>query len=101
MSWEGSDRKARLPKNWAQLRAQVLKRDDHRCTWRLKSGKRCPRKATDVDHRVAGDNHALTNLQALCADHHAKKSSLEGRQARQGKQALRRRPPEAMPGRVR
>lgn len=101
MSWDGSDRKSRLPKNWPVLVSQTKKRAGGRCEWRLKSGKRCPRAGSDCDHKRAGDNHDLSNLQWLCAHHHGVKSSLEGRQAQRAKKALRRRPPEAMPGRVR
>lgn len=101
MTWDGSDRKSRLPKNWSILVAQVKKRAGGRCEWRLKSGKRCPRAGTDCDHKIAGDNHDLSNLQWLCTDHHAKKSSFEGHRARKAKQSLRRRPPEPHPGRVR
>lgn len=101
MSWEGSDRKSRLPGNWLQLVGQTKKRAGGRCEWRLKSGKRCPRPGTDCDHKRAGDNHDLSNLQLLCAHHHAKKSSFEGQRARKAKQSLRRRPPEPHPGRVR
>lgn len=101
MSWDTSDRKDRLPANWPKLVAQCKKAAGGRCQWRLKSGKRCPREGTDCDHRVAGDNHSPSNLQWLCSHHHAIKSSLEGRQAKRAKKALRRRPPEPMPGRVR
>lgn len=101
MSWDDSDRKSRLPKNWPQLVAMTKKAAGGRCQWRLKSGKRCPRIGTDCDHKRPGDDHSPSNLQWLCPHHHGKKSSLEGRQARQAKQALRRRPPEAHPGRTR
>lgn len=101
MSWETSDRKDHLPSNWYHLVAQVKKRAKGRCEWRLKSGKRCPRDGTDCDHRTPGDNHSLSNLQWLCAHHHGKKSSAEGRKARADKRALRYRAPEPHPGRVR
>ena len=101
MSWEGSDRKQRLPANWAALVAEVKRRDGGQCTWRLPSKKRCPRAGTDVDHRVAGDDHSLANLQLLCEHHHGKKSSLEGRQAKAKIRRSRYRPAEEHPGRVR
>lgn len=100
--WEGSDRRERLPENWPALRAERLKKDDYRCTWRLKSGARCPRAATDVDHRKAmEDDHRVAALQSLCAAHHGKKSALEGNQARRARQASRFRPQEDHPGAVR
>jgi 5-methylcytosine-specific restriction protein A len=100
VSWETSDRKDRLPADWPKLVALVKKRAGGRCEWRLPSRKRCPRDGTDCDHRVAGDNHALSNLQWLCAAHHAKKSSMEGRKAKSDRRALRYRPPAPHPGRV-
>jgi 5-methylcytosine-specific restriction protein A len=100
VSWDGSDRKSRLPADWPIRVAKVKKRDGGRCTWRLRSGKRCPRPGTDVDHRKPGDNHDLANLQLLCAHHHGKKSSGEGRKARADRRALRYRAPEPHPGRV-
>lgn len=101
MSWEGSDRKSRLPADWAKRVAQVKKRAGGRCEWRLKSGKRCPRPGTDCDHKRAGDDHSISNLQWLCGHHHGKKSSMEGRKARADRRALRYRTPEPHPGRVR
>lgn len=100
--WEGSDRRARLPDNWDQLRIQRLDIDGWRCTWRLPSGKRCPRRATDVDHRVAmSDDHRIEALQSLCAHHHGKKSAREGNQARRALKQSRYREPEEHPGRLR
>jgi 5-methylcytosine-specific restriction protein A len=101
VSWETSDRKDRLPENWFKLVAQVKKRAGGRCEWRLKSRARCPRPGTDCDHKNPGDDHSLSNLQWLCAHHHGKKSSAEGRKARADRRALRYRAPEPHPGRVR
>jgi 5-methylcytosine-specific restriction protein A len=100
--WEGSDRRARLPANWPRLRAKRLEIDGHRCTWRLPSGKRCPRAATEVDHKVAmSDDHRIQALQSLCSDHHAKKTVQDARKGKAAKKASRRRPPEDPPGRLR
>ncbi len=100
--WEGSDRKSRLPENWAELVRKVKARDGNRCTWRLpRSGSRCPRPGTEVDHRVPGDDHRMWNLRLLCAFHHAQKSAREGTQAREKLKASGRRPPEGHPGAVR
>lgn len=99
--WEGSDRRQRLPGNWNALRAEVLKRDAGRCTWTLPSGKRCPRRATDVDHREPGDDHSLANLQALCGHHHGKKSAREGVQGRAKRRAKPPKRIEEHPGMIR
>jgi 5-methylcytosine-specific restriction endonuclease McrA len=101
MAWEGSDRRSRLPANWAALVSQVKKRDEGRCTWLLPSRKRCPRPGTDVDHRFPGDNNSLRNLQLLCAHHHEAKTAMDNRRAKGKIKASRYRPPEEHPGRVR
>ena len=100
MSWEGSDRKDRLPDGWSTLVTAVKRRDKGRCTWRLPSGARCPRDGTDVDHKVPGDDHSMKNLRLLCPLHHGQKSSREGRRAKADRRASRYRRPEAHPGRV-
>lgn len=86
--WEGSARTDELPHDWAQIRAAVLERDRYRCS--------CGAQATDVDHIRPGNDHSLTNLQALCRRCHTAKSSREGNQARW--QHRRARPPERHPG---
>lgn len=101
MAWEGSDRRSRLPANWAALVGQVKKRDQNRCTWILPSRKRCPRPGTDVDHRRPGDDHSLRNLQLLCAHHHEVKTAMDNRRAKGAIRASKRRAPEEHPGRVR
>lgn len=103
MTWsDESARRAELPADWPKIREKRLKMDGHRCTWRLKSGARCPRVATDVDHRdqSRNDDHSLGNLQSLCAHHHGKKSAIEGVAARRRRRRgpSRRRQPEAHPG---
>lgn len=101
MAWEGSDRRERLPDNWDSLRRERLRLDGFRCTWRLASGRRCPRKATDVDHRVAmSDDHRLEALQSLCAHHHGKKTAREGYLAKKKRRESRYRPREEHPGRA-
>lgn len=99
--WAGSDRRSRLPRDWNQLRQVVLKRDGGRCTWTLPSGARCPRPATDVDHRIPGDDHRLENLQALCSHHHGRKSAQEGVQARAQRKVGRKRRQEQHPSQMR
>lgn len=78
MTWAGSNRRERLPRNWPALRRRVIKRDDGQCTWRYSDGTRCEQPGTDVDHITPGDDHALTNLRLLCSWHHARKSASEG-----------------------
>lgn len=95
--WKGSNRKSRLPVDWARLRKVVLERSDYHCEW-IEDGQPCYSRATDVDHIVSGDLHTLDNLQSLCGPHHRRKSSQEGRAAQEKLKALRTRPAEPQPG---
>lgn len=106
-NWEGSNRKATLPSDWAKLRAIVINQAGGRCQRIHKSGRRCWDKGTDVDHiqpHSEGGNDDISNLQLLCKFCHAKKSSAEGGRAFQQNMAkLRasiRREPERHPGKV-
>lgn len=101
MAWESSDRRSRLPANWDELVRLVWARDKGRCTWRLPSGKRCPRRGADVDHRKNDDDHRLENLQLLCRTHHDKKTSREAWSGRKRRRDATIRPPEAHPGIIR
>lgn len=78
MAWQGSTRRARLPRNWRTLRARVLRRDGYICQARFSEGQLCGQPATDVDHIEPGDDHSMANLRALCAWCHARKSATEG-----------------------
>jgi 5-methylcytosine-specific restriction protein A len=99
VSWDESDRRERLPDNWPELVVAVKRRAGGQCQWKLpKTGKRCPRRGTDVDHRVPGDDHSMSNLQLLCPHHHGMKSSAEGRAAKRAKKQSRYRPSEEHPG---
>jgi 5-methylcytosine-specific restriction protein A len=98
MAWESSDRSDRLPPDWKNLVAQVWKRDKGRCTWKLPSGARCPRKGADVDHRKNNDDHRLSNLQLLCRHHHDKKTQREAIFGKRKKRAVRARREERHPG---
>jgi 5-methylcytosine-specific restriction protein A len=84
MGWESSNRKRRLPRDWHRLRAIVLRNANHQCEV-IEEGKRCPNNATDVDHIIAGDDHSIGNLRAICTQHHKVKSSHEGNAARKQK----------------
>ncbi len=79
--WVGSTRRSRLLANWATvIRPAVLRRDQGVCQLRFPDV--CVSVATDVDHKKAGDDHRLSNLQAACAPCHRKKSAAEGAAAR-------------------
>lgn len=98
--WAGSDRKSRLPADWARRVAQVKARSGGRCEL-MHEGKggrivRCWRRGRDVDHKVRGDDHRLENLQHLCGVHHGEKSAQEGVAARRA--AAARRQGERHPG---
>ena len=78
--FRGSDRRKRLPGNWQRLRTQVLRRDNYTC-----SVLDCNQTARDIDHKVRGDDHSLSNLQALCPYHHRIKTSQEANEIRWSK----------------
>lgn len=94
VSWNSSSRRERLPQGWAQLARRVLTRDRRVCQLAFPG---CLKKATEVDHRKAGDDHSESNLQAVCRVCHAKKSSSEGLAAQARKRALQKRPPMRHP----
>lgn len=96
-AWSGSDRKGRLPVDWERLRQQVLRLCGHQCEW-IEDGYRCTNEATDVDHRIPGDDHSLVNLQGLCNPHHLTKTGREVQEAQAKIKALRRLPEEKQPG---
>lgn len=98
MAWEGSDRAARLPKDWPRLQPRILRRDRHQCQLRYPG--LCIGTATEVDHRKPGDDHSPANLQAACHPCHAHKSALEGGAASATARAARprHRPAEPHPG---
>lgn len=99
--WASSDRQASLPSNWKQLVAEVWKRDGGQCRWLLpKSGKRCPRKGADVDHRYGPNRHKIDDLWLLCRTHHDAKTAKESYAGRM-KRKTKKRPPERHPGLLR
>jgi 5-methylcytosine-specific restriction endonuclease McrA len=60
-----------------------MHRDGRRCQWlRADTGEICGLEASDVDHIEPGDNHDLSNLQALCRFHHLRKTGGETAGAR-------------------
>lgn len=56
-AFEGSTRRARLPANWDELRADADRRNPkHICHWCGLPG------GSDLDHKRAGDDHSPENL---------------------------------------
>ena len=100
MPWTTSNRRQRLPTNWNKLRKQVLAKANYKCagldpvttpppTTREAQGgahrwhhPACTMRATDVDHIIAGDNHELSNLQALSHACHTAKTTHENAAAK-------------------
>jgi len=97
VSWEGSDRRARLPHDWQKRRLRVLIRDGYKCQVRLATGPLCLQPAGEVDHIVPGDNHDPANLRAICRSCHGRKTAAEGNAARK-RLPPKRRPAERHPG---
>jgi hypothetical protein len=95
--WQGSNRRTTLPRNWPELRQQVMRRDGYRCTALQRDEARCPEPGTDVDHIGDPNDHSLENLRLLCSWHHDRKSSAQGNAARTRPPSLRR-PTEQHPG---
>lgn len=78
-----------------------MERCGGRCEVLKKDGSRCRDKAVDVDHiqnNASGGSDALSNLQGICAWHHARKSAREGVDARAALNAMLYRKPETHPG---
>lgn len=99
MSWARSTRRDRLPSDWPARRREVLARAGGRCQAIMSDGTRCRDRANQCDHIIAGDNHAPSNLQALCAWHHGRKTAAEGAAARAlNPKATRKRGTETHPG---
>lgn len=93
MSWQTSDRRARLPKNWPTLRAKVKRRANGKCE-AVAHVPECNGIGTDCDHVKQGDDHSLDNLQWLSRPCHEAKTRLDNGLIR--KRAI---PPEQHPGR--
>jgi len=94
--WQGT---RHMPTDWARRKTTVMHNAGNQCQ-AIEGGTRCPLPATEVDHIVPlGEEgtHDMTNLAALCHDHHAIKSKAEAARGR-ARQPRERRPPEAHPG---
>ena len=99
MNWGSSDRRLRLPQDWAQRRAAVKARANGRCEAKLHA-KGCNGVGTDCDHIVAGDNHDLSNLQWLSYACHKAKTARESAERNGRYKRLRRHPNERHPGMI-
>jgi 5-methylcytosine-specific restriction protein A len=95
MTWDTSDRRARLPKDWVARVARVKARAKGRCEDTHHAAD-CDGRAVEIDHIVQGDDHSLTNLQALSVACHARKTRLDN-----GYQASVKAPLEQHPGKIR
>lgn len=106
MSWSTSDRRQRLPHDWAKRVAKTKARAKGRCEgislggeprWHVDT---CPGVGTDCDHEKRGDDHRLPNLRWLSHECHTRKTTHEATLAREAKRAALRLPTEAHPGRA-
>jgi len=95
-AWNRSSRKDRLPRDWPSRRAEVFRTKGRICL--LAYAGVCTLEATEVDHIEPGDNHEPDNLQPVCSECHAVKSSAEGYHARARKGRARMRKTEKHPG---
>ena len=99
MAWTTSDRAARLPKDWNQRRRAILTRDQHQCQAREHEPD-CDGTATEVDHIISGDDHSMSNLQALSAECHKAKTARDNANRLADIRAMRYRAEEDHPGRI-
>lgn len=88
MAWGEKGRD--LPPDWFARVAAVKRRAKstsklgiEQCEYKLPSGKRCPRKGTDVDHKYDRNKHDVWALQLLCQAHHKPKTQQEALAGRQ------------------
>ncbi|MFE0171544.1 HNH endonuclease [Streptomyces sp. NPDC059002] len=103
MNWNTSDRRSRLPSNWSIIRARIWRRDSGLCQHiRYDTGMPCFLDGAAVDHVINNDDHSDSNLQVLCAWHHAQKTGKEGAAGRakaRSSRSLRTNEPR-IPGRL-
>jgi 5-methylcytosine-specific restriction endonuclease McrA len=92
-----SDRGSNMGSRWAAIRQKVLRDSGGVCAKCGEDG------ACEVDHIVSrrlGGSNEYNNLQALCRNCHARKSSSEGNAAKARLRAARVRPSGRHPGRA-
>jgi 5-methylcytosine-specific restriction protein A len=97
--FHGSNRRATLPRNWPQIRQQVLRRDGYQCQIRAPM---CATIAREVDHVGDRNDHRPEALRAACTPCHRDRSSRQGGRAAgvraRARKAARFRSPESHPG---
>lgn len=89
MPWSTSNRSQRLPADWSKRRRLVLRRDPT-CQLRYDC---CTIDSTEVDHRIHGDDHSITNLQGVCSPCHKRKTRAEAQAAKPSRQRKSERHP--------
>ena len=99
MAWDTSDRRHRLPPNWAATVRRIKQRDHGLCQ-AVAHHPACNGIGTEVDHIVAGDNHDDSNLQLLSRECHAEKTIRDNRDLRARRTAERCAPREPHPGTI-
>jgi 5-methylcytosine-specific restriction protein A len=83
MSWDTSDRRARLPKDWPKRVAATKARAGGRCEGISLQGEprwhdpKCNGVGRECDHERRGDDHSLPNLRWLSSPCHTTKTHLE------------------------
>jgi len=97
MAWSSSNRRARLPRDWPARRAAVRDRAQGACEAETHHP-HCTGIGAECDHRIANDDHSLTNLQWLSVACHAAKTAAESARARESRRAALRLPHEGHPG---
>ena len=91
MGWEGSDRRARLPRDWPVRVRQTKARAGGRCEGISLDGEprwhvdECSGIGSDCDHDKRGDDHSLTNLRWLSHECHKHKTQHERPQRKRPK----------------
>lgn len=98
MVWSTSDRKERLPDDWAKIRAAVKARAKGRCQANPHAPG-CGGWGRDADHIKPGDDHSMSNLQWLSGPCHRAKTNRESADRNRERKAARYRPTEQHPGR--
>lgn len=88
-AWQGSTRRATLPRDWPQIRRQVAAQANGMCQFPA-----CGRPGNEADHIDNPYDHRLSNLQWLCNTHHTQKT-LASQRTRRGSE---KRPRERHPG---
>lgn len=97
MSWYTSDRRTRLPEEWARVRAMVRDRAHNHCQAEIHSVL-CNGIGTDCDHIVPGDDNRLENLQWLNTHCHRMKTAKETAERNRRRKQQRKHPKEKNPG---